>query len=147
MISANGTAKNTEISEMAEKDQVPAERKDIHMGSSVQESVGETGNGEDKASDHENDVVSQELVMEQSFKTHIDTGVCNTAMRIMTSIHCILQAVLFYAFFTSYTGGREIGSDCALNGEMKGFVESSENSHTVEGWQNIIFSCSYFYVL
>ena len=83
MISANNAAKYKEVSEVAEKDQLSAERKDIHMGSSVQESVGETGNEEDKASDHGNDVVSQEQVMERSFETHNDTGVCNTAMRII----------------------------------------------------------------
>ena len=80
MRSANGGTKYKEVSEVAERDQVSAERQDgISMGSFVKESVRETGNEDYKAngSDQEidNDVISQEEEMEQSFGTHSDTGV------------------------------------------------------------------------
>ena len=107
---------------MAEKDQISAERiESISMRSSVQESVRETGNEDDKASDQEiENNVSQEKDMKQSLEMDNDTGVCNMAMRIM-----------HFSFHPQ--GGREIRSDLALNGdsETKGFVESSKNPHTV----------------
>ena len=56
-------------------------------------------------------------------------------MWFIASIHWVLHVVLFNKL-ALLTEKLEAGSACALNGEMKGSVESEKNSHMTEGRPN-----------
>ena len=63
----------------------------------LKESVRETGNEDDKASDQgrEKDGTSQEKEKEQYFEIHSNTGMCNCNGNCMTSAHYVLVKVKY----------------------------------------------------
>ena len=99
---------------------------------SDEESVKEAGNEEGIASDQniKTDTVSQEEERKQSL---YDTGMCTLySSKNWYPLYSTYGPVLNSS--TEEIKETEIGKACALNGEMKGLVESSKNSHTAEGW-------------
>ena len=138
--SANGVAEKGEVTIMAESEggEISTESKDgINVGMSAEESVKKTGNEEGMiVSDQkiEKDTVLQEEEREQSLETHSDIGMCTPySSEDYHYYHCILHFIHCNSS-TDKIKETEVEKACALNGEMKGFVESSKNSHTAEGW-------------